>query len=790
VAIRRLKTILTWVLAACAVATVVAGQEQNPAYIVLIDVSQSMDETPSGWNTSKLEKVRTQLSDFLTALPDGTDVHVYEFAEFVPSKATLAVTTPQGKDALRRYFERLRAPGTWTVAWDSLDFVLSEARRLLTDNSRRGVRVFMFSDGQDMEHPNDSAQYLRGVLAKYRDVMRDQNLRVNYVKMSFALGQDVIDVLGDGDVVITDVAEPDDPIIPIAIEFDWNPTNPTTDTDVQFLYQTLGNITEVEWLFGDDATSSKRTPTHRYAQAKAYDVVLRVKDALGTWHESTPKTIEVMAPRPIVARAEVFPNPVRLGDAIKCINVSDGGATDVRWDFGDGTTSTEHRPTKQYDKAKIYTITLTTARGDESDSTQIEVTVVAPPPPPPPPAPKAEFISQREGHPGDEMWFQDTSVGDIDTWTWDFGDASDPLTTRQRRVTHVYDSEDGSPFTVTLTVRGEGGEDSDARTVTIARPTPPVASFDLGSASVRAGDLVRFFDNSTGHVVRAVWDFGDGSDPLEVDYSSVDVQAARRVEHTYEEAREYEVTLSVYGNGGEDAVSKTVPVAQPPTTSPVAAFSVDVRNGTVPFEVQFTNQSKGRITKYVWDFDDGTELVQTADQAAANPIITHQYAAAGEYRPVLRTEGVTGVAPSVYELEGDAIDANNPFPWWMVGAALGGVLLVAIAIIILKRARRAAEIARARKLTGEISWKPTDDEMAKPASTEFHGKDTFGEFTVQHPTDAERTFKAVLRKDTDADGLNPTYTLTLRAPDNREDRSRIEPDRKTSFKGFAFTYRE
>lgn len=67
-----------------------------------------------------------------------------------------------------------------------------------------------------------------------------------------------------------------------------------------------------------------------------------------------------------------------------------------------------------------------------------------------------------------------------------------------------------------------------------------------------------------------------------------------------------------------------------------AGFTASPRSGTVPLEVQFTDQSTGDITDWEWDFDnDGT-----VDSTEQNP--THTYAAVGEYTVSLTVTGPDG----------------------------------------------------------------------------------------------------------------------------------------------------
>jgi branched-chain amino acid transport system substrate-binding protein len=81
-----------------------------------------------------------------------------------------------------------------------------------------------------------------------------------------------------------------------------------------------------------------------------------------------------------------------------------------------------------------------------------------------------------------------------------------------------------------------------------------------------------------------------------------------------------------------------------------AGFTASPRSGTVPLEVQFTDQSTGDITDWEWDFDnDGT-----VDSTEQNP--THTYATVGEYTVSLT---VTGPEGSDTETKVDYIEVSQ-----------------------------------------------------------------------------------------------------------------------------------
>jgi PKD repeat protein len=67
--------------------------------------------------------------------------------------------------------------------------------------------------------------------------------------------------------------------------------------------------------------------------------------------------------------------------------------------------------------------------------------------------------------------FADTSTGDISSWLWDFGDGT---TSTERNPIHTYTFKDTGDFTVSLTVTGLEGTDTETKKNYIRLTTPPV----------------------------------------------------------------------------------------------------------------------------------------------------------------------------------------------------------------------------------------------------------------------------------------------------------------------------
>lgn len=149
--------------------------------------------------------------------------------------------------------------------------------------------------------------------------------------------------------------------------------------------------------------------------------------------------------------------------------------------------------------------------------------------------------------------FTENSTGSITSRSWDFGDGG---TSTEQNPSHTY--TEAGVYTVSLTVTGPGGSDTETKSdyITVTVPPAPVAGF---STNVTNGDedlLVTFADSSSGNITSWLWNFGDGT-----------TSAEQNPSHTYTDAGTYTVTLTVTGAGGSDTEMKENYITVVPPTS-------------------------------------------------------------------------------------------------------------------------------------------------------------------------------------------------------------------------------
>jgi len=221
------------------------------------------------------------------------------------------------------------------------------------------------------------------------------------------------------------------------------------------------------------------------------------------------------------------------------------------------------------------------------------------------------------------VMFTDKSTGNPDTWNWSFGDG---LFSSEKEPSHTYTTP--GIYDVTLGVSGQGGTDMVVKKGLISvlgslvspeliiTPNP-----DGGTAPLNVSFQRSCIENETG----VLWSFGDGNTSIEDNPN-----------HTYAEPGVYTVRLTIQDNAGHvRTVTKNAFVnVTKPVPAPLAQFSCNKTEGSVPCTIRCTDQSYGEVSEWKWDFGDGT-YADTQD-------VIHTYNAPGTYVLSLWVKGTGG----------------------------------------------------------------------------------------------------------------------------------------------------
>ncbi|MBC8147573.1 MAG: PKD domain-containing protein, partial [Bacteroidetes bacterium] len=130
-----------------------------------------------------------------------------------------------------------------------------------------------------------------------------------------------------------------------------------------------------------------------------------------------------------------------------------------------------------------------------------------------------------------------------------------------------------------------------------------VADFSAAPLSGNSPLTVNFTDLSTGTVTTRLWQFGDGNSSTQINPT-----------YTYFVSGTFSVKLIVSNNTSTDSLLKLnyITVTNPGVLN--ADFSASPTSGTVPLQVQFSDQTSGNPDTWYWDFGDGNSSSQQNPQ--------------------------------------------------------------------------------------------------------------------------------------------------------------------------------
>lgn len=500
---------------------------------------------------------------------------------------------------------------------------------------------------------------------------------------------------------------------PVA-SFITNSTSGGTPFSVQFMDSSLNSPTGWTWLFGDGGTAYVQNPVHTYTTSGSYTVTLIAKNAAGS--DTLTKTGYITALKQAAVPTVSFATNVTGGTtplSIQFIDTSTNAPTAWVWSFGDGSTATGPDPVHTYVTDGTYTVTLTATNsaGSNTISKTGFITVNRATDPP-----TAIFKATKTsgGSPLD-VQFMDASTNSPSAWTWSFGDGG---TSTLPNPTHTYTAP-GS-YTVTLTATNSQGSNTVSQSgyITVTASVP-IASFTSNVTSGIKPLVVQFTDISNNTPTGWYWTFGDGG-----------TSTLQNPVYTYTTIGTYAVSLGASNSAGSNTTTQTgyITVSNA-ITPPAASFTADIRSGTAPLTVRFTDTSANSPTGWQWAFGDGS--LNTEE----NP--SHTYTSAGTYTVSLtainsggknvslmpgyitvaapeataaptpipttltQTSEVTTAVQDTVTPVVTAAAAPGAWPSWVL-PLIGGVLLVVVVLAILLHVRGGRGGSRGRYRRGDL----------------------------------------------------------------------------------------
>lgn len=362
------------------------------------------------------------------------------------------------------------------------------------------------------------------------------------------------------------------------------PDSACVNKDVVFQNASAPGAVFTLWDFGDGTQSTDLSPVKTFTAVDSYTVKLISKYA--DCADSVTKVIKIVKP------TADFTATNRTGcGAPLMVNFQDitANTTGWRWDFGDGSTSTEENPQHEYQKPGNYNVTLTVTSATGCDATITKNSFVSI-------TPATISITNLPSGGCNPLSVHPTvaanSPDGIASYSWDWGDGS-PAVTGAAPPPHIYSNVGVYVLVLTVTTNG-GCVQQIPRKVTVGN-APSSVDFTASPLTLScSSDSVRFTALTQG-ATEWFWDFGDGG-----------TSSLANPVHVFQDTGKVSVTLIAGNNGCTPALPLTKKdfITIP---APVAKFGADIDCNN-RLHVVFTDSSlvkAGDPVSYTWDFGDG-----------------------------------------------------------------------------------------------------------------------------------------------------------------------------------------
>ena len=394
----------------------------------------------------------------------------------------------------------------------------------------------------------------------------------------------------------------------------------------------MGNIASWSINFGDGSpiNTSVWSPKHKYTIAGNYQVTLITFSSNLGCPDTAQNTITI------------FPMPVANFDFIDVCHhqtmnffdsstVSSGNIADRLWSFGDGSPlSVMQNPTHLYTNVGTYAVSLIVTSNNTCKDTITQNVVVHP-------LPLVNYTSTNVCDDSIVKFSNLSTIPASDTiqfWTWDFGDAS--INSINENTSHLY-AAPGS-YNVQLVVVSTFGCSDSIIKISIVNPNPSISFFgnDTIGCELLCISFQDFSSILTGSNTQWLWDFGDGSAPLN----------GQQVIHCYKNdsvflPNIFNVTATVTSDSAcVSIITKINYITVNP--NPIASFIVNPTTTTIidPI-ISFTDFSIGSD---IWNWNFGDQ-----DSSNLNNPAPHIYADTGIYIIRLISSTNLGCSDTAYQ---------------------------------------------------------------------------------------------------------------------------------------------
>lgn len=338
--------------------------------------------------------------------------------------------------------------------------------------------------------------------------------------------------------------------------------------------------TTYSWNFGNGTILYGFEPGYTYADEGFFDITLIASNAFGC-NDTLTRNNEIIDPP--TAALNLLPAEGCAPLLVAFENNSIGQYVTYLWDLS-VSTSTDQVPTsiiyQQGPDVAFYPISLTVTNFCGVSVANDEVIVN--------PQPVASFGTNMDVFCSPfTVLFNNTSVGNPDTFEWDFGDGS-PNVFVEEPISHVFFA-DTIPvdYTILLYLENECGLDTTQYTITVL-PNTVTAFFNTNITQGCSPLTVEFTD------------FSEGGDQISYNFGDGGFTGNANPIHTFNDAGTFTVYQYVDNGCSYDTTQIDVIVFPSPTVD----FTVDDPSVCVNEGIQFTPEVTD-VVSITWDFGDG-----------------------------------------------------------------------------------------------------------------------------------------------------------------------------------------
>jgi PKD repeat protein len=358
--------------------------------------------------------------------------------------------------------------------------------------------------------------------------------------------------------------------------------NPGNQSQVLFRQTAFGDHLQFEWDFGDGNTSDLPNPVNVFSEPGIYEVCLAISDTSGNCTDVICRNVEI-APQITACPADFVYFPVTESPGTyEFIDLSSPDVFSWEWDFDDGTTSKLQNPVHTFQSTGSFNVCLTV---ETTDCTEIFCQEI--------------IVDQTESclagfdfliNPDNplQVTFNDNSLGNPDSWSWDFGDSA---TSVLQSPQHTYEAP--GIYQVCFSIQNSitGCQDESCQIIFLLDEPFCNAYFNYYYLALDPVSI-QFADMSLGNITGYQWDFGDGN-----------TSDLPNPVHSFFEDGTYQVCLTVSGQDGcEDTFCTYVIVNG--NVECEASFDYMINYDNIR-QIAFLDNSTGDIDQWQWDFGDG-----------------------------------------------------------------------------------------------------------------------------------------------------------------------------------------